>query len=411
MSQFIHNITNILNRATTKTARFVKPRRVHQIQISHPRRLNAYKVACSFIWLLFIAFVCAVITYILYYRITEKAKKFNAYTTSEEAINGMDLTNKYCIITGGNSGIGKQTTKILFQQGCNVIIACRNIEKANIVGDDIQKNEKSISQNNKIIVMKLDLSSLQSVKDFVINYTTKYKQLNYLINNAGVMAFRSFIESKDGYEKQFAVNHIGHFYLTQLLLEILLKNKTRIIVLSSTVVNWITFKQYNNFLNKSLKNKCGPLIEDYGIMKNYEFSKVANILFVREFNRRYEKHGIIAVSLHPGVINTNISQHFDVKLSDIPGLLRFLTLPFNMENRKNMSQGAATTLRCVSMSNDEIVGGEYYFNCQSAIKYNRLKGAAKPRIYKDYENNSLEIKLWNLTELLIKQKGFDFKLQ
>eukprot|EP01083_Nonionella_stella_P207870 754769_1 len=82
--------------------------------------------------------VLAAVTYIIYYRITEKSKKFNSYTTAEEGINGMNLTNKYCIVTGSNSGIGKETAKILYKQGCNVIMACRNLEKANKALNDIK---------------------------------------------------------------------------------------------------------------------------------------------------------------------------------------------------------------------------------------------------------------------------------
>eukprot|EP01084_Bolivina_argentea_P262705 444367_1 len=155
------------------------------------------------------------ISYAAYYRMNEKQYPFNSYTTSTEAINGLDLTNKYAIVTGSNTGIGKETAKILYQQGCNVILACRNIEKAKSAKSDIINELQSSNKTSQgtLTVMQLDLSSLKSVREFAMQFTSSYKQLNYLINNAGIMALPKFSVTSQGYEKQFGVNHLSHFYL------------------------------------------------------------------------------------------------------------------------------------------------------------------------------------------------------
>jgi len=110
------------------------------------------------------AVAASAVTYIAYYRITEKMKPFNSYTTSDEAINGLDLTDKYAIVTGSNTGIGKETAKILYKQGCNVIMACRNTSKAEEARNDIVNSVEA--SKGTVTVLKLDLSSLKSVNEF-----------------------------------------------------------------------------------------------------------------------------------------------------------------------------------------------------------------------------------------------------
>merc|ERR1719464_366788 len=167
----------------------------------------------------------SVATYIVYYRLSDKMSKFNSYTTSKQALDGIDLTGKTAIVTGCNTGIGKQTAKTLYEHGCDVIMACRNTTAAEEARSDIINS--SAASTATIEVFALDLSSLQSVRDFATAYTQKQLPIHFLINNAGIMALPEFKTSAQGYELQFAVNHVGHFYLTKLLLPTLLKNKGR----------------------------------------------------------------------------------------------------------------------------------------------------------------------------------------
>lgn len=137
-------------------------------------------------------------SYVTWYRITEKmSNKFNGYTTSREAINGLDLTDKVAIITGCNTGIGEQTAKTLYEQGCNVIMACRNVSKAEAARSDIMNSTEA--STGTITAMELDLSSLQSVRDFAGSFSKESGSVDYLILNAGVMALPKFTTSTDGY--------------------------------------------------------------------------------------------------------------------------------------------------------------------------------------------------------------------
>ena len=138
----------------------------------------------------------------LLFRWGEARKPFNKYTTNEDAIDELDLGGKMAIVTGCNIGIGKETARILLKQGCKVCMACRNVEKANVARNEMLKdlNLEGEKTSDRLQVMKLDLSSLQSVRDFAKAFNAKDLKLNYLINNAGIMALPKYSKSTDGYE-------------------------------------------------------------------------------------------------------------------------------------------------------------------------------------------------------------------
>jgi len=353
----------------------------------------------------------SVASYVVYYRISDKMRLFNSYTTSKDALANMDLTDKTAIVTGCNTGIGKQTIKTLYEAGCNVIMACRNTTAAESARSDIM--DTTPASTATIEVFALDLSSLQSVRDFAVAYTSKERPVDYLINNAGIMALPEFKTSTDGYELQFAVNHIGHFYLTKLLLPVLIKNKARVITLSSSAHRRTSFKAMDRMLTKGTEQNDGPLREDYGDWANYGISKTANILFARELDRRYcsSETGLTACSLHPGAImGSDLGRNLKMGLAAVPVMLFLFGNPkFVMHNMKSMDQGAATTLPCLSMRKNELKGGHWFETSRSGRDAKRLSGAAVPRTYAD-GTDSLEVRLWNLTETLITQKGFELEL-
>jgi len=362
------------------------------------------------------AYIGSVSLYALYFRVSSKRQKFNAYTTSTEAINGVDLSNKVAIITGCNTGIGKETAKVMYQQGCTVIMACRNAAKAQAAKQDILRAPflPPSPFTGKLQCMKLDLSSLQSVRDFATAFGQKYSSLDYLVLNAGIAALPKFMTSEDGIEQQFAVNHVSQQYLTQLLSPILIKNEnpSRIIALSSVAHGGVTPKAFAALLDN---DGDGPTADGYSGWTYYGITKVSNILFAREANRRLSEQGVIAVSAHPGVImDTDVWRYSSGSIiTAFTGVVTTSPLiypTFYMRESKNMSQGAATTLRCVSMTNDEIQGGHYYVNCQSGTDAGLLRNAGKVRQYEDYEQDSFEARLWKYTEALIKKKGFALTL-
>jgi len=330
-------------------------------------------------------------------------------TTAEEAAVDMNLEGKTCVVTGANTGIGKETARVLAKHKATVIMAGRSIERNQAARNYLVANLKQSDPNfneNLLKIMELDLGSFQSIKTFARNYTKEHNQLHYLINNAGMMAGK-FEGTKEGYETHFGVNHLGTFYLTLLLTNVLKQSKpSRVVVVSSELHN----KAPNPFINsiKEYNQKSdGPSKENFDSMTYYGTSKACNLLFAREYNRRYQSAGVTCVSLHPGVIATELSR-------DMPSFMQFvlksaIARPF----LKTVPQGAATSIRCCSLKDNEIQGGHYYKDC------NDFNGQIQQqfRINVDYNTltdeqvaNDQAYLLWQVSEKLVTQKGFTFNL-
>lgn len=175
-----------------------------------------------------------------------------------------DLTGKTTIVTGANIGLGLETARALAAKGATVVLACRNLEKANVAKADIEKTVP----NAKLELMQLDLADLASVRQFASGFTAKYQHLHILINNAGVMA-PPLTKTKDGFEVQFGANHLGHFALTGLLLENLTQTPgARVVIVSSAVERGAKIDLENLNAEKS-----------YAPMAAYGQSKLSNLLF------------------------------------------------------------------------------------------------------------------------------------
>jgi len=201
------------------------------------------------------------------------------------------------IVTGANIGLGYETALGLAKKGMTVILACRNLDKANNAKQDILKEVP----NADLDIIQIDLSSLDSVRSFAKNYLKKYQQLDLLINNAGVM-MPPFSLTEDGFELQMAANYFGHFLLTGLLLETVLATpNSRIISLSSIAHR--TGKI--NFDDLQSQKK-------YSAMQAYSQSKLACLIYGYELQRRLDSAGhkaTISTIAHPGVSDTNLGQH------------------------------------------------------------------------------------------------------
>jgi len=237
----------------------------------------------------------------------------NSNTTAEQAALDIDLNGKISIVTGANSGLGKETSRVLAKHNATVIMACRSLERANEAKKEIVTDLKASNPNfdeNKLKVMILDLSSLKSVKEFAINFTKEYNQLDYLIANAGLVS-ATYETTTDGYELQFGSNHLGHFYLTLLLTNVLKQSKpSRIVVLTSEFLGQAP-NGFVDVIKDYIEKSNGPAKQHNNTgMENYSISKACNMLFAREYNRRYQSQGITCVSLHPGVILTNSQKKF-----------------------------------------------------------------------------------------------------
>ena len=209
---------------------------------------------------------------------------------------------------------------------------------------------------------------------------------------------------------------MGHWYLSKLLLDpVLIPNKTRVISLSSDGHTFAgSYDKLDKVFTKAIEEKdfMGSQKDTYYPLYNYGISKASNILFARELNNLYKNEGIISVSVHPGFIQEtelmNNSVRFTWKtISEMgPFLTQYLFTPYAIIELKNIKQGAATTLRCITMNNDEIIGGELYYNCIPSSVEGRIGDNVKVKDNDDI----LAKKLWILSETIIANKGFKLKL-
>lgn len=210
-----------------------------------------------------------------------------------------DLTGKVAIVTGANSGIGFETAKALAEKGAKVILACRNLDKANLAAKEI----RSMVRKAKLEIIQLDLADLASVRKFADTFKSKYGSLDLLINNAGIM-IPPLTKTADGFEVQFGANHLGHFALTGLLSEVILATpNARIVNVSSGAhrmgAGTIDFDNLN-------------AEKGYQPANAYAQSKLANLLFTLELNSHLENidSDVIATAAHPGWTVTGLQKGF-----------------------------------------------------------------------------------------------------
>ena len=286
---------------------------------------------------------------------------------------------KIAIVTGANIGLGFETTLGLAKKGAKVVMACRNLQKAEQAKQEILQKVPDAD----LIIMELDLNSLQSVRDFAKAFAEKFNQLDLLIENAGIM-IPPFSKTKDGFESQMGVNYFSHFLLTNLLFPILNKTKNaRIVTLSSKAHERgrIDFENLN--AEKS-----------YSKMGAYSQSKLACLMFAYELQRRLEKAGsnVIAVSAHPGVSNTNLGQY-------IPKLLYNLFLPVTLLFLHSPEKAALPSL--MAAMDENVKGGEYF----GPTGFNGMKGEpGKVKSLPHSYDKEVAKKLWEISEKLTHSK-------
>ncbi|MBV7331192.1 SDR family NAD(P)-dependent oxidoreductase [Chloroflexi bacterium TSY] len=256
--------------------------------------------------------------------------------------NVPDLTGKTIIVTGGNSGIGFEAAKEFAHQGAQTILACRNPEKASAALAQLQTE----IPNAEVEVMPLDLSSLASVRAFADAFSTRHDRLDVLVNNAGIMMI-PYGTTEDGFELQVGTNHLGHFALTGLLFDLLLKTpESRVVTVSSTG-HTMGDMDFDNLLYADGK--------DYSPTRAYGRSKLANLLFTYELQRRLEaaKSSTTAVAVHPGGSSTNLGNHLAEQGPHMWLLLKVGTLL-----AQSPAMGALPTIRAAVAP--DVKGGDYY---------------------------------------------------
>ncbi len=273
------------------------------------------------------------------------------------------MHGKVCIVTGSNTGIGKETARALAQRGATVILACRDAAKAEAARAELAAD----TGRTDIVALPLDLGSLASIRAFTARVRAEYPRLDLLVNNAGAWpTTRS--TTADGFETTFGSNHLGTFRLTMDLLPLLEKSApARIVVLSSKL----------HYSGRMVWDDLMFEKRAYGPVEAYNQSKLANVLFTLALSRRLAGTGVTVNAVHPGVVATELARGypaFAVKLFHL-----FLLTP---------AQGAACTLHVATSPELEGVSGRYF-------EKSRAKEPAAAA-----KDEAAQERLWALSEAL-----------
>jgi len=253
-----------------------------------------------------------------------------------------DLSGKIIVITGGNSGIGFQAAREFAHKGAQVVLACRNVEKAQAAAAQIERGHPQAA----VQTLQLDLADLKSVRDFARAFHARYRRLDVLCNNAGVMAL-PYRKTADGFEMQFGTNHLGHFALTGLLLDLLLGTGGARVVTTSSSAHRMGYMRFDDLQSE----------RDYWEWLAYGQSKLANLLFAFELQRKADRAGVrlISAACHPGYAATNLQ-------SAGPRMRGFWPMEWAMEFANLMfaqsaAKGALPMLYAAAAP--EVEGGDY----------------------------------------------------
>ncbi len=275
---------------------------------------------------------------------------FDKTSTAEQVINGIDLTGKIAIVTGGHSGLGLETTKTLVAAGATVIVAARDTEKA----------KKNLADVAGVEIEPLEITDPNSIDDFAGKFLASGRVLHLLFNNAGIM-WTPLQRDQRGYEAQFSTNHLGHFHLTARLWPALeLAEGARVINTSS----WGHHASSVIFEDPNFEHRA------YDPMQAYGQSKTANILFALELDNRGKQYGVRAYSLHPGLIlSTDLGRSIGLDTMKILGMAdeegNYIQKEFT--GVKSAQQGISTQIWCATSPQLNDIGGVYCENTDIAL--------------------------------------------
>lgn len=286
------------------------------------------------------------------------------------------LSGKTIIVTGANAGIGLETTSTLAAKGALVIMACRNLEKAAEAARQIQARHPDA----RVSPATLDLADLTSVREFSRTFTREHQQLDVLVNNAGIMT-PPLGRTKEGFELQFGTNFVGHFLLTMLMLPLLNRSRGSRVVTLSSVAHWTGNIDFDNLNAEKRYSKWGA----------YAQSKLANLLFMYELQRRLEQSGVSTISTgaHPGVTASELTRH-SMLLRITQGMIAQTT-----------AQGSLPSLRAAI--DPGVRGGDYY-GPGSYLTLTLYGGARKQQSSRRSRNPVLADRLWTVAERLCGER-------
>jgi NAD(P)-dependent dehydrogenase (short-subunit alcohol dehydrogenase family) len=306
---------------------------------------------------------------------------FGAETTASEVAEGIDLSGKVALITGGSSGLGQETARVLAGRGAQVILTARDMPKGEAVAAEIRAS----TGNQHVEVEELELGSLKQIRAFAQRFLARHPTLHILVNNAGVMACPQ-AKTSDGFELQFGSNHLGHFLTTCLLVPALRRAApSRVVSVSSR------------------GHHMSPVVFDdiqferrpYDKWLAYGQAKTANVLFAVGLERRLGARGVHANGLHPGSILTELGRHLQ------PEDIQFLQARARGMKFKSVEAGAATSVFAATAPELEGRGGLYLEDCHVAAVNDAPDALDGVKSYAlDPENAE---RLWKISEKLVDE--------
>jgi NAD(P)-dependent dehydrogenase (short-subunit alcohol dehydrogenase family) len=282
---------------------------------------------------------------------------FNRETTADEALAGVDLTGRRAVITGASSGIGLETARSLAGAGAEVTLAVRNSDAGHKVAAAIT----STRGNTKVEVAALELTDQSSVAAFISGWSGP---LHILVNNAGIMGLPELRRTPEGWEYQFATNHLGHFHVALGLQSALAAEGARIVSVSS------------------FTHLTAPIVFDdihyehrvYDPWSAYGQSKTANVLFAVEASRRWAEDGITANACHPGGVRSGLQRYLKEMLANNPEA----KAASDAFPHRTAEQGAATSALLAASPLVEEVSGRYFVNCNEALPFDPATAGEDP---------------------------------
>lgn len=256
------------------------------------------------------------------------------------------LDGKLVVITGANTGLGRAAAKEFATKGASVIMACRDLTKCRRVRAEIMTQ----TRNKRVVCEELDLASLESIRNFAARINESVKQIDILVNNAGVMRCPKLL-TKDGFEMQLGVNHLGHFCLTSLLLD---KVKA---AAPSRVINVASTAHQRGKINYTDLNSD----KEYDPATAYNQSKLANVLFTKELAEKLKGTGVSVFAVHPGIVNTDITRYMGIASSWTATLF---AKPLLWLFAKTPQQGVQGIMYCALSDGIEEHSGKYFCDCK-----------------------------------------------
>ncbi|GAB5413834.1 MAG: SDR family NAD(P)-dependent oxidoreductase [Congregibacter sp.] len=284
---------------------------------------------------------------------------FGHGSTATEVLSGADLSGKLAVVTGGYSGLGLETTRALLAAGADVVVPARRVAQAK------QVLEGAIGRGGSLEIDELDLADLDSVNNFASRFLNSGREIDLLINNAAVMACPE-TRIGNGWECQFATNHLGHFALANRLYPALAKRPgTRVISLSS-VGHKLSAIRWDDLMFDS---------DDYNKWLAYGQAKTANALFALGLDARAQNDGIRAFSVHPGGIMTPLQRHLPMEEMVAMGWID--EAGNTHATFKTPEQGASTTVWAATSPLLDGLGGLYCEDCEVASPTDKTSDMAR----------------------------------